>query len=67
MLKVIPMSGLIPVEDVMASLPKDRRVAIEARSAALLRRVERRRGQSAEADSSAPLRNDKRKATAATE
>lgn len=36
------MRGLIAVDDVMASLPKDRQKAIEARGAQLLAKVERR-------------------------
>jgi DNA-binding XRE family transcriptional regulator len=36
------MRGLVAVEDVMASLPKDRRKAIEARGQELLATVERR-------------------------
>jgi transcriptional regulator with XRE-family HTH domain len=36
------MRGLIAVEDVMASLPKDRRKAIEARGAELLAKVKQR-------------------------
>lgn len=36
------MRGLVAVEDVLASLPKERRRAIEARGAALLATVERR-------------------------
>jgi len=36
------MRGLIAVEDVIASLPKDRRAAIEARGAELLEKVDQR-------------------------
>lgn len=36
------MRGLVAVEDVMASLPKDRRKAIEARGAELLAKIDRR-------------------------
>lgn len=36
------MRGMIPVEDVIAALPKDRQLAIEARGNELLPKVERR-------------------------
>jgi len=36
------MRGMIPVEDVIAALPKDRQLAIEARGNELLAKVERR-------------------------
>src|ERR1700761_5553636 len=38
----LPMRGLIAADEVMASLPKNRRKAIEARGAELLAAVERR-------------------------
>jgi len=48
------MSGLIPVEVVMASLPKDQRIAIEALGAQLLAQVERRLTKTAPVAGSTP-------------
>jgi len=41
-MKKTAMKGLVSVDDVMATLPKDRRKAIETRGATLLAKVEKR-------------------------